>query len=579
MVAMGLLLRVPANAQETQKYDPILEKRSDLRLQFWHNQNAAANTVSNAASSPQTAPRSEYSGMVDFVTLAAKHSDMRLRAAQIGYANACAEWQEQNRPKSANKTTVTVSPGVAVPFTFDPLLQPRIVVQLRINGHEAMPFLVDTGLNAGLLIDTQAARQLHLPVDENAPAIPLGKIDARRVHLDSVSYVGSANASLAASGFSRTLVGDLTVFRASQGREALAGIIGIDMLSRNAVRFDFASHVMTLLPAGHATLPGGTGSVLPLQQHKGDACFFVQTTLQQGVETEWLLDTGSEGTAVPMSVAQRLHAAACKSSGSGTAYGLSIMPDLLLPSLRLGDCALDQVAIDSLPQTPFGYPMGLNLLARFRVTMDFPNRRMLLEHPTENTSTASLPGYTGIHLASQDSRLIAAGIDAGSPAQQAGVQIGDVVTQIDGKSANGLPFVTARRLLEGFAGTVATIKIQRTSGGPIQATFTRPSEFARPGLPVDGLFLNIPAHKPMEVVGLLPHCAGEEGGLRPGDVILDFNGQPTSEITPAVLAVEFRKPLLTLKVQRQGCQKPLEILLTAPQSDPDTAHATTSLGR
>ena len=376
---------------------------------------------------------------------------------------------------------MTISPGVTVPFTFDPLLQPRIVVQLRINGHGAMPFLVDTGLNAGLLIDTQAARQLQLPTDEKAPTLSLGKIDARRTRLDSVAYVGSGNASLAVGGFSRALIGDLTVFRASQGREALAGIIGIDMLSRNAVRFDFASHIMTLLPAGHSTLPVGRGTVLPLQQHKGDSCFFVQTTLQKGVETEWLLDTGSEGTAVPMSVAQRLHAAACKSSGSGTAYGLSIMPDLLLSSLRLGDCALDQVAIDSLPQTPFGYPMGLNLLSRFRVTMDFPNRRMLLEHPTENTSTASLPGYTGIHLAAQDSRLIVAGIDSGSPAQQAGVQTGDVVTQIDGKSPNGLPFLTARRLLEGFAGTVATIQLCRASEGTVQATFTAPERVCSSG--------------------------------------------------------------------------------------------------
>ena len=77
MLAMGLMLRTPANAQEPQKYDPILEKRSDLRLQFWHNQNAVQTAVSNAASTPQPTPHSEYSGMVDFVTLAAKHSDMR----------------------------------------------------------------------------------------------------------------------------------------------------------------------------------------------------------------------------------------------------------------------------------------------------------------------------------------------------------------------------------------------------------------------------------------------------------------------------------------------------------------------
>ena len=69
----------------------------------------------------------------------------------------------------------------------------------------------------------------------------------------------------------------------------------------------------------------------------------------------------------------------------------------------------------------------------------------------------------------------------------------------------------------------------------------------------------------MEVVGLLPHCVGVEDGLRPGDVILDLNGQPTAEITPAVLAVEFRKTLLTLKVQRQGADALLDIRLAATE--------------
>ncbi len=86
---------------------------------------------------------------------------------------------------------------------------------------------------------------------------------------------------------------------------------------------------------------------------------------------------------------------------------------------------------------------------------------------------------------------------------------------------------------------------------------------ANTSLPVDGLFLDVPAHKPMEVVGLLPHCVGEEAGLRTGDTILEFNGLPASEITPAVLAVEFRKPLLTLKVQRQGIGAAIILTLTA----------------
>lgn len=276
-LAAGLMLKTPAHAQENKTYDPIMEKRSDLRLKFWHDQREAGNAEPNSAPAQNATVHKEYSGMVDFVTLAAKRSDMRLRAAHIGYASACEEWMGRCQTKTANKAIVKASPGFAVPFTFDPLLQPQIIVQIRIDGQAPLPFLVDTGLNAGLLIDTQATQKLHLQCDTAAPVISIGKIDARRTHLNSVSFLGTANTSL----------------------------------------------------------------------------------------------------------------------------------------------------------------------------------------------------------------------------------------------------------------------------------------------PVDGLFLDVPAHKPMEVVGLLPHCVGEEAGLRTGDTILEFNGLPASEITPAVLAVEFRKPLLTLKVQRQGIGAAIILTLTA----------------
>jgi len=90
-LAAGLMLKTPAHAQENKTYDPIMEKRSDLRLKFWHDQREAGNAEPNSAPAQNATVHKEYSGMVDFVTLAAKRSDMRLRAAHIGYASACEE--------------------------------------------------------------------------------------------------------------------------------------------------------------------------------------------------------------------------------------------------------------------------------------------------------------------------------------------------------------------------------------------------------------------------------------------------------------------------------------------------------
>jgi C-terminal processing protease CtpA/Prc len=66
----------------------------------------------------------------------------------------------------------------------------------------------------------------------------------------------------------------------------------------------------------------------------------------------------------------------------------------------------------------------------------------------------------------------------------------------------------------------------------------------------------------MQVIGLIKGYAGERAGLRRGDVILEFNGRPTTDIDTNTLVVEYKKRLLTLKVQRKGVVKPF--LVTVP---------------
>jgi predicted aspartyl protease len=489
-------------------------------------------------------------------------------------------------------STRNTQPESQIPFTFDPLLQPKIIVQVRINGRAPLPFWVDTGLNAGVIIDTRAAAQLGLKPIPHAREISLGPIKAWPCGLNSASFVGAdATDIIPISGIRSALVGDLTVFRPSLNREPIAGMIGILALCEHAVNFDFSSRLITLCHETGLRFSSARYAI-PMNQRPGDGRYFVTVTLQRGIATELLLDTGAEGTSISASVAQRLCPLAVKSVGMGTAYGRSITPMLLLPSIRIGDCEIAPAAVTSMPQTPVGFPLGIDLLSRFHMTMDFPNRRLLLDRPAGTDVQVPLDGYTGIHLATENNRetvgapgplqtdnassqhpcgWLVDSIDTDSPAHHAGVKVGDRIQGVDGRSLAGIPFLTARRLLNGHGQTDVKLTLLRVDGKRHTATFSRANEFVRSGLPIDGLFLHLCAHRPMEIVGLLQGCPGEQAGLRQGDIVLEFNGHPTSEISSEVLAVEFRKPLLRMKVLRQGSAVPMTITLATPSGKAQSA--------
>ncbi len=70
-------------------------------------------------------------------------------------------------------------------------------------------------------------------------------------------------------------------------------------------------------------------------------------------------------------------------------------------------------------------------------------------------------------------RLVVTAPIAGSPAQRAGVQAGDVVLAVDGASLDGLTVDAARARIRGPRGTLVTLTIGRGSAPPFQLAITR----------------------------------------------------------------------------------------------------------
>jgi hypothetical protein len=100
-LALGLTLALPALAQDTMKYDPIMEKRADLRMQWIRAQRVAANSSLRMHRTGESAGANiiDRPGLVDFMALSNKRTDLRLRANKIGIEAACDEWVAQQHGK------------------------------------------------------------------------------------------------------------------------------------------------------------------------------------------------------------------------------------------------------------------------------------------------------------------------------------------------------------------------------------------------------------------------------------------------------------------------------------------------
>jgi hypothetical protein len=115
IMAISQVLKTPAYAQSADKtdvttYDTSMEKRAALRIKYTEAQRKARVAAATEAKPLQDGAakqsgreaHSDRSKMVDFMTLSAKRADLRVRMAQVGTAQAYAEWRQGKPSRSSN---------------------------------------------------------------------------------------------------------------------------------------------------------------------------------------------------------------------------------------------------------------------------------------------------------------------------------------------------------------------------------------------------------------------------------------------------------------------------------------------
>lgn len=320
-----------------------------------------------------------------------------------------------------------------------------ILVRAVFGGTPGL-WLLDSGYEYSLLDSTLAASAgiaVSPPVQVAVPGGVVTQGWARSVNLD----IGSQRHVADSIG-----VLPLQHLAPIVGRP-IAGVLGHDFFEHFVVGIDYGAHSLALARPEQVMVPD-RAVIVPVAIESGEP-FVVATLWVNGrtVPAKLKLDTGSlSGLGLNGSfVAQtRLFPDDWpRLPVEGIAMGGATRNFVgRLDSIGLGGVVMPGPVVgwsEDLTRVGDAGTIGAPLLARFRVTFDYPRRRILIV-PADGPSGPEMWDASGMLLAQvPDDDLIVAIVLPGTPADSAGIRPGDVLERIGGTEATAMGLERARQ--------------------------------------------------------------------------------------------------------------------------------------
>jgi len=140
-----------------------------------------------------------------------------------------------------------------------------------------------------------------------------------------------------------------------------------------------------------------------------------------------------------------------------------------LPFLTLGGLKQDSVVADldgpnsgSMSDPNFLGNVGSGFLKRFVVTFDYAHQTMYLKPIVPTPADSGTFDRSGMWINAAPDGYLVNSVSAGGPAARSGLQKGDIITAIDGKTVKPENLATARALLRMRpAGSLVTLDYKR----------------------------------------------------------------------------------------------------------------------
>jgi len=360
------------------------------------------------------------------------------------------------RGRTAVPQRATPAP-VAIPFELAPR---HIIVKVRVNDSRPLSFVLDTGANAAI-VRMATAQQLGLSLQGsvNTGGAGGGTQVGQRVRDATWSLVGL-------EGFAQPvrLALPLPALPSRLGRD-IDGIIGGEFIKEFVLELDYQARTIVLHDRRRFRY-AGPGQTLPLEiTSNGHPVVKAAVTPLDGkpIEHRFLLDTGSGGALVLHSPFVREHdllgsqVRTIRAIGMAGAGGRTVGRIGRVETLRIGSFTIARPLTLFSEDTAGAFAdrsaagnIGAQITNRFRMFLDYAGRRIILE-PSPALDEPFDRAFSGIALQAEGPayrifRVMEVLED--SPATEAGIQEGDVITSIDGIAADTLTLAAITAILE-----------------------------------------------------------------------------------------------------------------------------------
>lgn len=346
-----------------------------------------------------------------------------------------------------NPKPISAGP-IEIPFR---LIDGVIWLEVRVNNSRPLNFPLDTAAGNDV-IDRARAEELQLTLFEAGVQAGAGTGDGTT----RIAITENVEFSVGPVRYTNPRIGAVPHDRVSRSfGERMDGLLGVGFLSRWVVTIDYQHRKLILYP-NETFEYKGTGRALPLRLVRGGAVLPGTVVLgDKEFEGDFLVDA-------PFRRAVALTAPFVQKHGlldAARKSGQRLLPGELtgvagksknwtgrVTAFRIAGLTIPQPITDfseatggAMASQEMAGLIGFQVLRYFSLTFDFPRKRLILEPCGEpKSSDVEMAGIAWDCDPPDFVPLKVARVHENSPASEAGIQVGDVLVSIDGRSASEL---------------------------------------------------------------------------------------------------------------------------------------------
>jgi hypothetical protein len=347
-------------------------------------------------------------------------------------------------------------------------LADHIVVDTGFGTDETFPMMLDTG--APLNVSADIAKQFQFPVlGKQEAQAGGGTITSDKVGVDTVTM----------GGLTVKMVLGITPWVDSNNPLSCVtenGLVGGNAMSDAVWQIDYQAKTVTVTASTDGIDHVEGAIAIPYQPQQGLGETPIVGFALGNAGLPFIVDTGSSfGMVAAPADLERVgvtipaDAPTVKSRIAGAAGTFDLDLPYVTTSVGLNETTKIDYPIAAGDIVANVGNIGNAFLSQFVVTFDFPNTTIYLD-PISNDGKVAPPTIPGATIGWDGKNAIVGSVAVGSEADKAGLEVGDVVTEVDGK-----PITTQPEFCATFTGpdiTEITTKSGTYDAGVVEDFFT-----------------------------------------------------------------------------------------------------------